>query len=366
MYRITYPLKDTTLYENRPDQNTGIDQILEIRKFTKGEFFDSPENKFAAWDANYNSRILIKFDLSNLLNETDFNVMGSKHYLTLKTTEASALPLEYTLYAHPVSEDWTNGNGNFNDSPQIQNGASWKFKTNAQTADEWSLGTIEFTSVTGGGSWNNAYEATQSFSFDRTPDIRMDVTEIVNAWISGDIPNHGFILKHSTDSETNFEEYGELKFFSKETHTIYIPTLQSYWDTGTEYTGSFINNPAITDSFIVYAKNLKSKYSPSEKIRLRIAARDKYPEKSYVRNVTDINRRKLPDNTFFSIIDYVTKTPIIEFDTVGTRIKTDDAGHYIDLDFSNFLPVRYYKMLIKTVIDSREYIIENDINFRIE
>lgn len=366
MYKISYPLKDATIYENRPEQNTGIDQILELRKFAKGESYETSNNKFAGWNENYNSRILIKFDLSSLIEDETYVASGSRHYLTLKTTETVALPLEYSINAYPLSEDWVNGNGNFNDSPQITNGVSWKYKSNAEIEDEWQTGTIEFATVSGGGSWNDSYEATQSFKFNKTSDIRMDVTDIVNAWIDTTIPNHGFIIKRPQSDETDFKEYGIIKFFSKETHTIYIPTLQSYWNTDPIYTGSFLQNDEIKDDFIVYAENLRDKYTQNESIRLRLVARDSYPTKSYVRNQTEINKRRLPENTTFSVIDYVTRIPIIEFDEIGTRVLTDNEGHYIDLNFNNFLPVRYYSILLKIRKNGRTYVYENHMNFRIE
>ena len=36
MYRIYYAEKDTTLYERFPEQNTGIDEILELTKNASG------------------------------------------------------------------------------------------------------------------------------------------------------------------------------------------------------------------------------------------------------------------------------------------------------------------------------------------
>ena len=36
MYRLYYAERDTTLYEQYPDQNTGIDQILELTKIASG------------------------------------------------------------------------------------------------------------------------------------------------------------------------------------------------------------------------------------------------------------------------------------------------------------------------------------------
>ena len=78
---------------------------------------------------------------------------------------------------------------------------------------------------------------TQSFSYESS-DIVMDVSESVSSWIDGDLPNNGFILKHDSSLENDTEDYGQLKFFSKETNTIYQPKLRIGWDDSTYNTGS--------------------------------------------------------------------------------------------------------------------------------
>ena len=71
IYRI-YGQKDTTIYEHRKDQNTGIDSVLEITKF-----FDEFTGNLPVG----NSRILTKFDLeaiSSLISNGD--ISGTKKF----------------------------------------------------------------------------------------------------------------------------------------------------------------------------------------------------------------------------------------------------------------------------------------------
>ena len=56
-------------------------------------------------------------------------------------------------------------------------------------------------------------------------------------WISGSIPNEGWILKHDSSLENNTTDYRQLKFFSKETNTVYQPKLRIGWD-DSNFTGS--------------------------------------------------------------------------------------------------------------------------------
>ena len=66
MYKIIYPDVDSTIYEKYPDRNTSIDQIIELTKYTVGERKDDVIDPTSAWESNYNSRILIKFDVAEI------------------------------------------------------------------------------------------------------------------------------------------------------------------------------------------------------------------------------------------------------------------------------------------------------------
>ena len=86
MYKLSYPKRDTSVYERYPERNTGVDQILEIKKYAVGEPYDDASDPIAAWGRTYNSRIFIQFDLTDLqlLYDTNtINTASAKYYLTL-------------------------------------------------------------------------------------------------------------------------------------------------------------------------------------------------------------------------------------------------------------------------------------------
>lgn len=370
MYKILYPRKDSSVYERYPDRNTGIDQILEIKKYAVGEPYDDQSDPIASWGTTYNSRIFIQFDLTDLqtVYDNSNNTGSAKYYLVLNSSEADSLQTEYTLYAYPLAQSWKNGNGYYNDDPEVTNGVSWVYRSGELVGDTWSTGsgTIESVSVSGGGSWNSNYEATQSFSF-QSPDVRMDVTNIVDAWLSGTIPNYGFVIKLSQEAESNFEIYGSMKFFSRETHTIYLPKLEAFFPENQTYTGSFTSKVVATDPYVIWVKNLKSKYTRGEVAKFRLGVRDQYITKSYSNTSSGITERKLPTNTLFSIVDHVTNLPMIPFDSVGTKVNMDNNGHFILVNTESLLPVRFYKILFKIFdSDGNETIIDNNISFRVE
>jgi hypothetical protein len=370
VYKLLYPKKDAAIHELHPDRNSGVDQIIDITKFAIGEEYDDVTDPLASWGKTYNSRILIDFDIRSIETEISngtIDAESAQYYLRLYAAEASALQTEYTLHAYPIAQSWINGNGNYNDDPEIRNGVCWKSPINYSSA-VWNptSGSIEFQTNSGGGSWNSNYEATQSFSFE-SPDVYMNVTPIVKAWLSGSITNYGFIIKHSEESESNDQIYGSLKFFSRETHTIYVPILQVIWDSFSNYSGSFLSNQQISESFTIYCKNLRSKYSTNTKSKLRFGVRDTFVEKSY-RSVTEaVSEKRLPDSTYYSIVDIATGIDIVPFDEIGTKLDIDDKGYFMILDTSNLMPVRFYKIIFKIVdSDNNETIIDNNFAFRIE
>lgn len=370
MYKIVYPKKDAAIHELHPDRNSGVDQIIDITKFAIGEQYDDIIDPLASWGNTYNSRILIQFDLTDIQKDIANGIIdtgSAKYYLKLYAAEATALQTEYTLYAYPLAQSWVNGNGNYNDDPEIQNGVSWKYRLRYNSGSwDASSGSMAFSTNSGGGSWNSNYAASQSFSFE-SPDVRMDITNIVRAWISGSVTNNGLILKHSNDSETNDQIYGSLKFFSRETHTIYVPSIQVLWDSNTGYSGSFSTKTQLTESYTIYCKNLKSIYPTNTKSKLRFGVRDTYVVKSYNSTLEAVPDRRLPDTAYYSIVDIGTGIDVVPFDTVGTKIDMDDKGYYIVLDTTNFMPVRFYKIIFKVIDnDGNETIIDNNFSFRVE
>jgi hypothetical protein len=370
VYKLLYPKKDAAIHELHPYRNSGVDQIIDITKFAIGEQYDDVIDPLASWGETYNSRILMQFDLNDIQRDISLGIIdtgSAKYYLKLYAAEATALQTEYTLYAYPIAQSWVNGNGNYNDEPEIRNGVSWAYrlKYNSGSWDS-SSGSMSFTSNSGGGTWNSNYAASQSFSFE-SPDVRMDVTSIVKAWLSGSVVNNGMIIKHSQEAETNDLIYGSLKFFSRETHTIYVPTLQVLWDSNSNYSGSFSTKTQLTESFTVYCKNLKSKYPTNTKAKLRFGVRDTYVTKTYNAILESTPERRLPDTTYYSIVDIVTGIDIVPFDTVGTKLDMDNNGYYLTLDTSNLMPIRFYKIILKVVdVDDNEILIDNNFAFRIE
>lgn len=356
MYRTIYPSKDSTIYSQYPEKNAGVDEILEIGKSTSGA--PSLENDNTVfYDATYNSRILIKFDLTDISASVVSGKINSnaQYFLTLKATEAVNLPVEYTLYSYPISGSWTNGTGFYNNNPSITNGTSWKYRNSKLDGTLWPTSsyapntTGSFGTIPHGGTWYTSSVASQSFNHS-DPDVRMDVTRIVRSWLSGSIPNEGFIIKHSDSAENDTSILGNIQFFSKESHTIFIPRLEVYWDdSDLSGTGSFTEIGS--EDFVLYSKNLRESYSDNEIAKVRFGVRERYPIQTYTTSSVYLTSKRLPTGSYFQIQDVVTDDVIIPFHVSGTKVSCDSNGNYIKLDCNSLMPLRYYKLVFKTEFD---------------
>lgn len=362
--KILYPKKDATLYEYSPEQNTGIDQILELTKL-QGTIVPLADDDSKVWDEGSVSRIVMKFDLQPISESiSQGHISGSlTGILSLKATEARNTNYKYTLEAYPLTQEWENGNGNYNDIPIQKNGASWK---NAGVATTWDSGSsgYRFNITSGGGSWNSSYRASQTFELE-SPDINMNISNIVQAWMDGDIENHGLIIKYSDAQETGSAVLGDLKFFGRETHTIYVPTLTVYGESNPNYTGSFISTDLVDTEFVMKVNGLRPDFENGEVAKLRIFVRDKYLTKTHTTSQAYKTTKRLPTNTYYKIVDSVTREDIIGFSD-ATKIQTDDAGHFILLSIENFMPKRYYEIVFKVVWDDSTDIYKNKFYFKVE
>jgi len=364
MYRLYFAERDTTLYERHPDRNSGGDPILELNKDVSGSLFLGER-----LGQTYNSRIILDFDsqitaLKASIAAGEIPPIGNgatsaSAYINVRAASADTLPNDYTVYAYPVSESWSEGVGDYDDNPPAHLGASWYTRNGADSANPllWDTGSGHSKGQTstrvGGGTWitGSGYEASQSFNNAATPDIRMNVTDIIAKWVNDEIPNNGFMIKRSTSDETNSNVYGNIKFFSRDTNSIYIPRLEIAWDDSTlAGTGSFTE--ITSDIYVPYFKNIRDQYRDTEKAKFRIGVRPEFPSKSYQTSSFYLTQDRLPITSYYSIKDAVTEETIIPFDIKATRVSCDTNGNFIKLDLNTFLPERFYKIILKVERDN--------------
>ena len=377
MHHFIYATKDSwissgsnhTTGETERDQNFGQDQILEIKK------------NFWNKDFDYQTRALVQFDLTDLssslvngdiLDSTATNSPRSaSYYLRLYEAEGNQeLSTEYKLAALPISESWDEGTGKFGANPKITTGISWDNRNYYPGSSEvnWS-GSGVFHGESGGITViSGSTDASQSFSY-QSSDIEMNVTTIVNNWLNGTNQNYGFLLRFSGSQETDSTTFGQLKFFSSQTHTIYPPKLEVRWDDHAIITGSATGSmTALTmsgaeDNYL-YMKRFREKYRESEKVKFRIGARKRYIQKTFSTSVQTITGSYIPEGSgSYSIVDVATGESIIPFSDY-TKLSCDSTSNYFIQWLNGFAPDRVYKILLKlNGDDGQEQIFDEGFEF---
>lgn len=235
--------KDTTitnsflinLTDRAHDANMGAADSLEMFSLYGQTSKDSLEK----------SRILVHFPSEDIRKDRQTSkipLSGSvKFYLKLyNVTHPFSLPKDYFAQISLLSSSWDEGYGldmeNYTDngwnSTNLGSGATWKY----------SLSGTLWTSP--GADIIDNQEYNLSFYFkDGTEDIELDITNIVEKWVSNELENNGFLIKMSGSYEDGglrrsfytkkFSARGSQFFFKR-------PAIEARWESiSTDDRGNF-------------------------------------------------------------------------------------------------------------------------------
>jgi hypothetical protein len=342
--------KDASVYLQQPNQNTGFDEILEISKVYYGNVKDV-------------SHTLLKFEVGYISKSiSEQSIKLDMATLILKETESEEIPLEYTIYANPIFGNWEMGTGTRFDNITTA-GVTWNYRE-GDSKLEWIENGFEANTTASindgsGGTWYTNYGSSQSFNY-QTADINMNVKSMLTAWMSGSIQNNGIILKYSTTNESDTQDYGILKFFSKETNTIYQPKIQIGWDDQIFTTASL--SALAANDIKVGVTNLKKEYKVGGEVKLKIFGRELYPVKTFTNTFSYETVKYLPQTTYYQIKDVNSDDVIIPFSDYS-KVSCDENGNYIKINFSNWEAGRTYKIEFKVDNDGDVQYFDNDTTF---
>jgi hypothetical protein len=370
VYKI-FPIADTTLYSGYPSMNTGLDEIIESSTNFETGVLQTPGLY------PQTSRYLVKFDPTEINDIINNKISGSNWQSNLRVFIAKAEGLSNTssIAINAIAEDWAMGTGHFLSSPEINNGASWIWKDYSGSA-KWT--TSSFTSgITGsynitnnpssqgGGVWYTSSQQSQIFSFYSDLDLNSNVTSIVSKWYSGSFNNYGFIVRQTESQEfiNNTNAQVTLKYFSRDTHTIYPPQLEFKWNDYTYSTGnlSVLNTTPVT---LALDQNPGIFYSSSVNI-FRVNARPEYPVKVWQTSSVYTQNYALPTASYYAIKDLDTDEYVIDFDTTYTKLSCDSNGSYFTLYMNGLEPERYYKILIQSTINNNTIVFDENYIFKV-
>jgi len=381
-YYFLFPEIDTTLYSHpdRKEMNAGSDEILEIVK-ERG----STDNVL------YPSRIILKFKNEELTDTID-NIIGHSNFnniatasLQLTAAEPKNLISTLNLELFTISQSWDEGTGRYSNLPTSSNGASWRYRNNTTVATEWttasfgvgSTGSIDSTLITeGGGVWytGSGFVSTQQFLVGDSLDTDFNVLSIVQKFSASlfnsstyptGVENNGFLIKKPDTIEENVSaSFGELQYFSVDTHTIHPPKLCFKWDDSVfidAATGSAKQNGELSVS--LYRNH--QEYNQNDEAIFRVHVRDKYPTRQFASSSNFLNAGYFTTASYYSIRDAHTEQEIIPFDTNNTKLSADNEGMYFKLFIKGLQPERYYRVLFKHTNNDGTRIYDDNYYFKV-
>ena len=369
--------------------------VINFAGYFKGKYSGSFKAPSTATYLNYPefSRTLIKFDLNTLSQSISKNEISSsklKFTLNLKACGMRNLPLNYSIYAYPISQSWENGNGRYADdgsqlgatwnnrsysgsnlwygnkitnsyqqvnylltssysSASFQNqGGTWYYKvpTSYTNKPKWICNSTSFPSLV-----NNGLICSQSFSYGNQSDISMDITQIVRSWLCGCIPNQGLMLLSSFEISTPPLQptNGLLQFFSKDTNTIYSPYIDVGWNDTVFSTGS-LKPVSSSIQNLITLQSLNNAYKAGSVAKIFVFARDKYPLKTFNKSYQQpamVTPKYLPTSSYYMVKDAESEEVLINFDDY-TKLSCDASyGNYFKLNTSGLPQERYLTVFIK-------------------
>tara|TARA_Y100000004_G_scaffold144251_1_gene164287 strand:+ start:5993 stop:7099 length:1107 start_codon:yes stop_codon:yes gene_type:complete len=340
-------------------QNFGGDEILEV-----GKSFQAEGTSVSAIQ-----RSVIKFDITDYSASQADGSIGEdvKYYLNLYDAGSFELTRDNNdIEVFTVSQSWTEGDGKLSDDPAIEEGVSWRYRTGVSESLAWSATNSEW-----GGTYFSSSFYSASFSFSKSgSDARIDVTDIVKTLIAGSASNEGFLIKRTSDIENSTANYGVLKFFSSDSHTIFKPTLEAEWDDATWSTGSLsaldLDELGNLD---VYMNSFRREYKLGTVSKIRVKGREKYPARTFGTSSAYLDCAYFPSaSSFYSIVDSKNHHTIIPFGS-GSKLSCDSTSNFFKLTTAGLEPERYYNVLFKIISGSGAtqtvQFIDNDYQFKV-
>ena len=393
-YYFIFPEIDTTIYSHpdRKTMNAGADELLELVK-----------EPGSSDEFHHPSRILIKFkneEITNaisLMEEGTFtSSLSSAVNLQLTLAEANNIVANHIINAYAVSQSWDEGTGKYLNLPSASNGTSWFFRDNSTFATSWTgsgtatnwfgsaatahgygTGSIASTVLTqGGGTWytGSNFLGTQQFLKGDDLDTNIDVKEIIHKWSASisvgqtfpnGIVNNGFLIKTLDSIEANHTaSFGELQYFSSDTHTIYPPKLCFKWDDSIQIPNQQ-NFAKQGGSLSVLLYGNKKEYNQNEIARFQIHVREKYPTRAFTTTSNNLQVGYFTTGSFYSIRDAHTEREVIPFDNTFTKLSSDVDGMYFNLYMNGLQPERYYRVLFKHINNFGTTIYDNNYHFKV-
>jgi hypothetical protein len=344
IYKI-FPSKDTTIRSDKPNSNYGKDEILDLFKNESGE-----------------ARILLKFNeidfVLDKIGDNDYDVFLNLYNTGKERTNSDSVQIQCAA----LSGSWINGVGKQID-PQ-STGVNWVYSDglNIFTSSLGTHTTSSYGSVVGGGSWytSSLFVVNEVKGLYDDLDLNINVSSIIKH--SHTIPHghqvsrDGFIIRTLTDDT-------ELSYFSRDTHTIYSPTLEFRWDDSFYMSGSFSLVSSLND-LKISCLDLNSTYDNDSTILIRLSTLPVVKPRLFRTSLNNNSKLNLPPTSYYGIKDIKTGEMVIGFNEY-TKISCDGVFNFFKINLNFLYPGRYYEVLVKVDINNQSRIFNTEQYFKV-
>jgi hypothetical protein len=120
-----------------------------------------------------------------------------------------------------------------------------------------------------------------------------------------------------------------------------------------------------SEDFIPVIKTINKEYKTTERKKIRVGIREKYPIKTFNKSARYSSNHFVIHDIRYSVVDSETKEKIIDFNEY-TKVSCDSAGHYFNFDFSCLPAGRLFNFILNVNINDNISVYEDNRNFMIK
>lgn len=213
--------KDTTitnaykqnLTTRATDANMGESDVLEVFSIYAQATTSSLEA----------SRILLEFPIDKIQADRTAELIPASGNVSfvLKLSNCPhsfTLPKKYSISVNPLSRSWDEGYGLDMETYKDTGPVNW---LSASSTEAWA---------TEGGDYLTGSEVSKYLETG-VEDLEVDITNIVEHWLSGDVENNGIIVRLSGSLESDSRSYYTKKFFARGSEYFFKrPWIEARYD----------------------------------------------------------------------------------------------------------------------------------------
>ena len=165
---------------------------------------------------------------------------------------------------------------------------------------------------------------------------------MVNAILDNCYDNNGFIVR--AGDEISELDFGKIRYFSKDTNTVYSPYLEIQSDDFTFDSGSL--DPLDDENKKVFVSNLKKGYDFRSIEKIRVFVREAFPARTFKSTSSFLVPKFVTGELFYGVKDAETEETLVDFSKY-TKISLSPKGHFFTFNFAGLAQERFFKFIFK-------------------